>query len=165
MREGLHPNILALVRRRTGVVARRCGLPLDDVGWLMPPDDPALAALQAERRDDADAGVVRQAADLDRDIARLRAGWRPDAADLSQAPTILGRGLHFRMSVGPDDHSLSVQIRGEAFEAFGRQISRDRMTSAVVAVDVAEGRWARTLNRFYRLAHMPPEPHTEGERP
>lgn len=163
MREGLHPNILAMVRRQTGVVARRSNLPLDDVGWFMPPDDPVLAALQAGRRADADASVAGHAADLDRDVARLREGWRPDA-DLLRSPTIVARGLHLTMSVGRDDHSLSVQIRGAAFDPDGRPISRDRLTSLVVAVDLTQGLWARTLNRFYRLAHVC-ESQAQGDAP
>jgi hypothetical protein len=50
-------------------------------------------------------------------------------------------------------HTLvGAQLRGAVFHPDGHLISRDRMTSLVIAIDAEKGHWARTLNRFYRLA-------------
>jgi hypothetical protein len=153
MRPGLSTKLLVFLRRRASVVARQSSLPFDDVGWLVSPDDPDFAAMQAERRADANPTVAGLAADLDRDIARLQAGWRPESADLVRAPTILVCGLHFSMSIDPSDQSFGVQFRGPVFDAEGSQISQGRITSLAVAFDAANGTWARTPNRFYRLAN------------
>jgi hypothetical protein len=134
------------------IVALGSGLDRDDVGWLVAPSDPTFLAMQAERLADPDATVSRHGADLDRDIARLRSGWRPEEPDLAEAPTILARRLHFSMSLDPARHFVGVQIRGPVSDAGGRLLSRERMTSLVIAVDATAGTWARTLNRFYRIA-------------
>lgn len=128
MRPGLSTKLLVFLRRRAGVVAKQSGMVFDDVGWLISPDDPDLAAMQAERRADSDAVVIGHAADLDRDIAHLREGWRPDGADLARASIILVRGLHFSMSIDPSDQSFGVQFRGPVADVDGRQISHGRTT-------------------------------------
>jgi hypothetical protein len=156
MRPGLTRTLLNLVRRRAGIVADPSGNLSDDVGWLVAPDGYELAALQAERHADPDDNVVAHAADLDRDIARLRAGWRPDDTDLAQAPTLLAEGLHLSMSAD----GMCAQFHGPVFDADGRPVSQGRITSLVIAVDTKAGTWARTLNRFYRLAHS----DSEGDR-
>ena len=160
MRSGLNRIVLNLVHRHAGIVVDHSGIPSADIAWMIPPDGPALFALQAERHADSDPVFVTHAADLDRDIARLRAGWWPDNADLTDAPILLAEGLQMSMSASP----IGVQMLGPVYDPDGRQISRGRITSLVVAVDAEHGRWARTLNRFYRLAQHD-APASERDRP
>jgi hypothetical protein len=147
MLEGLPPHLLAVVRHQ----AQPTDAVSDDVAWLIAPDDEALAAYQCARRDAADPGTVRVGADLDRDVAFLRDGWRPRPEGLLDAPTMAVE----RVVVALSPEGSGVMLRGAAIGPDGGLLSRDRMTSLIVAMDAVEGRWARTLNRFYLLAHMP----------
>jgi hypothetical protein len=99
---------------------------------------------------------VQAVAELDRDIARMRGRWRPSETDLAGAPTIVARQWAVSQSPGLSGlHLCGVMLDGE-----GRRFSRDWVTNLVIAVDTKAGTWARTLNRFYRLAH----PETDHEQ-
>jgi hypothetical protein len=150
MLPGLPPHLLAVVRHQSIPVALPSGQ-TDDVAWLIAPDDPALVAYQRERSEAADSGTVQAGADLDRDVVCLREGWRPQPDGLIEAPTLAVDRVVIALS--PD--MAGVMLRGAALGPDGSLLSRDRITSLVVAMDAAEGRWARTLNRFYRLSHLP----------
>ncbi|MDT3687934.1 MAG: hypothetical protein RO009_23165 [Pseudorhodoplanes sp.] len=82
--------------------------------------------------------------DLEKEIARLRRGWRPSTEDLVDVPVIRGWSFGFR----PGSRAalcLWGDVRGHP--TFG---DRAIYTSALVAIDEAAG-WARTVNRYYRL--------------
>jgi hypothetical protein len=160
MRPGLSPDLLAIVRQQALSLAQVTGAVSHDVAWLISPDDETLQAYQSERREAADSDMVRAGADLDRDIVCLREGWRPRPEGLADAPTLAVERIVIVMS----PELVGVILRGSALGPGGGLLSRDRMTSLVVAVDAVEGRWARTLNRFYRLAHVP-EHGNEGDGP
>ena len=77
------------------------------------------------------------------DLVRIAAGWQPDAAELQAAPeltnwlpVLVGRLL-----------LLEGNVFGHPLIGEDRRI----LTSALIAIDAREGRWARTLSRFYRL--------------
>jgi hypothetical protein len=159
MLAGLPSHLLTVIRHQAIADAH----PLrasDDLAWLIAPDDPALAAYQCHRREAADSGTVQAGTELDRDLACLREGWRPQPDGLTEAPTLAVD----RIVISLSPEGAGVMLRGAAFGPNGSLLSRDRITSLVVAMDAAEGRWARTLNRFYRLAHLP-RSDGEGEGP
>lgn len=79
------------------------------------------------------------------DLARLKAGWRPDDAILSKAPLLTG------WSVSESDVFGLVLLRGTVT---GHALIPDHRvvnTSPLVALDTRSLRWARTVTQFYRV--------------
>ncbi len=157
---GLSPRLLAAVRAHAVFPACPTGGASGDVAWLIAPDNGELQAYQRERREAVDTDTVQAGADLDRDVDCLLEGWRPHPEGLIEAPTMAVDRIVLALS----PELVGVMLHGAALAPDGSLLSRDRITSLVVAVDAATGRWARTLNRFYRLAHFP-EVFDEGDGP
>ena len=85
----------------------------------------------------------------ERDLARLRQGWRPTPDDLSNAPCL----SHW---------SFAATITGDVTVLFGIVNGHPRIrdggwctTSMLVAIDTCHWKWARTLSRFYRIKAGP----------
>lgn len=75
------------------------------------------------------------------DLRRLAAGRVPSAGELAEAPVLRGWGVLSRSST-----ALIGTVEGHP-----RIVDhRPAITSELFAID-GDGRWARTLNRFYRL--------------
>lgn len=79
------------------------------------------------------------------DVARLRAGWRPNEVILDRAPIL----TQWSTSV-PGAHGL-VRLLGIVT---GHPLIPDHhgvQTSPLVALDTRSRQWVRTASRFYRL--------------
>jgi len=127
------------------IIAILLGMDLGDVRMLDParltlsgdPGDPR----QTEVMDDGRTQATRFAG-ARADLERLAAGWRPDESDLRAAVSIDEWAL-------AAEHGLSVTgyVHGHPTIPEGHWA----VTSTVIAIDVAEGRWVRTMSRFYAL--------------
>lgn len=82
--------------------------------------------------------TLRRLAD---DLDRLRAGTAPAAAELATAPLI----VDWRCVLTPVGLSLAGFVAGHPLLG-----TRPARTSQLWAAD-ADGRWVRTLSRYYRL--------------
>jgi hypothetical protein len=89
--------------------------------------------------------TIEAAEQAERDLARIRAGWRPTAEDLAEAPIIQGWKTR-EMAFQPETLQLLGRVTGHPRFKDGSPI----FTSAVVHLD-ENGGWARCVNRFYRL--------------
>ena len=79
------------------------------------------------------------------DLARLRAGWRPDKYSLNLAPRLAHWSVSPINAVGL--FNLVGIVTGHPRLPDHRQVS----TSLLIALDTGNLRWARTLSRFYVL--------------
>jgi hypothetical protein len=88
------------------------------------------------------------------EIERLLSGWRPGAAELSQAPQI----HEWQVVTVPMRSPVNQEMYGE-ISLLGRVAGHPRddvgrkpktLTSALIWVDENEG-WARTISRYYVL--------------
>jgi hypothetical protein len=75
------------------------------------------------------------------DLRRLAADRMPSAGDLAEAPVLRGWGVLSRPST-----ALTGTVEGHPRIGDHRQA----VTSELFAID-RDARWARTLNRYYRL--------------
>ncbi len=127
------------------IIAILLGMDLGDVRMLDParltlsgdPDGPRHTEVLADGRTQATRFAAARA-----DLERLAAGWRPDESDLAAAVVIEDWAF-------AAEHGLSVTgyVHGHPAIADGRW----SVTSTVIAIDVAGGRWVRTVSRWYRL--------------
>lgn len=76
------------------------------------------------------------------DLERLAAGWRPDESDLGAAVLIDDWAFNLQQGL-----SIVGRVRRHPTIVDGHLTA----TSVVVAIDVEEARWVRTLSRWYAL--------------
>lgn len=110
--------------------------------------DDGLALLDLEARceaEDLQPGGIRHWRTIIGDLARLRAGWRPDDALLAKAPSLSGWGFAGHFDIG------LVQLTGTVVGHPRIPDARLVRTSMLLALDTRNVRWARTLSRFYVL--------------
>ena len=80
-----------------------------------------------------------------RDLARIKTGWRPTEGDLATAPLI----EEWKTGYMPF-HPGEIQLLGRVFDHPRFVDGAAIFTSAIIHLD-AEAGWARCVNRFYRL--------------
>ena len=85
-----------------------------------------------------DSSVLRRLAD---DMERISAGQGATAGDLALAPVLMGWHLDWRR----------VPVLSGTVAGHPRLRGGPVTTSQLVAFDVENGMWARTLNRWYAL--------------
>ena len=78
--------------------------------------------------------------------AQIKAGWRPGDAELDDAPTLTS--WHF---VDHSNRGQGVRLKGICRDHPVLLGKRHLTTSHIVAIDLAEFKWVRTLSRFYHL--------------
>lgn len=79
------------------------------------------------------------------DIERLKAGWRPAPEQLINAPLLARWG--FSGGEVPGTTTLRGIVTGHPKLADGTRCQ----TSILLAIDIRNWTWARTVSRFYRL--------------
>ena len=99
-------------------------------------------------------GQVRDWRTILGDLARLKAGWRPDDAILADAPSLSDWAI-----VGNLDNNNVAQFVGTVIGHEKFPDYRVVRTSIILALDTRDLRWARTVGRFYRLL-KPEQPWT-----
>lgn len=117
-------------------------------------DGVALLELEEHYALEEIAGLIPKWRTVLGDVARLRAGWRPNDAMLANAPSLSDWAL-----VGAFD-TKAVQFVGTAIGHPNFPDFRIVRTSIIVALDTRHLRWARTIGRFYRLL-KPEKPWTK----
>ena len=81
--------------------------------------------------------------------AKIKAGWRPSDAELSTAPELTDWVLVDHTSRGQ-----GVRLKGICRNHPILLGKRHLTTSHLVALDLAEFKWCRTLSRFYHLSRQ-----------
>lgn len=79
--------------------------------------------------------------------AEIEVGWRPGKSDLKNAPTLYDWSF-----VDHTDSGRGLRLEGDCMDHPKLRGVRHISTSHVVAMDLANFKWARTLSRLYRLS-------------
>ena len=116
---------------------------------LLFPDGVVLLDLQARLdAEDLSPDSLPRWRQLLSDLARLRAGWRPEKAILVRAPRLTDWSI-----TEPEAFGL-VRLVGTVMHHPILQDNRVVATSPLVALDTRTLAWARTVSRFYVLGNV-----------